>query len=201
VPPEDFVVPRFAAEPPQGGPPGDGWEEDLRAEFLRACLTLDAAEVGTPGEPRLFPDRTWDGRTWVPATAATSAGWEVFGVVSYATDEKGYPFDLRATADATEDTAAQNPDWQLDLSDEVVGGWRGEDREVAAMTLVWGVALMRGGSVATAELGDVTVDQCRLATDRFTLLAPDAYRGDHLSVRLWSIRGEELVAESLYEED
>jgi hypothetical protein len=201
VPPEDFVVPRFAAEPPQGLPPGDGWEADLSAEFLRACLTLDADEVGAPGEVTLFPDRTWDGRTYVPVTAPTSAGWEVFGVVSYATDEKGYPFDLRATADATEDTAAENPDWQLDLSDEVVGGWRGEDGAVAAMTLVWGVPMVRGGAIVTAELGDVTVDQCRVAADRFTLLAPDAYRGDTLQVRLWSVRGEELAAESLYAEE
>jgi hypothetical protein len=201
VPPEDVVVPRFAAEPPQGGPPGQGWDEDLRTEFLRACLELDADEIGTPEEPRLFPDRTWDGRTWVPVTAPTSTGWEVFGVVSYATDAQGYPFDLRAVAGSTDDTAEQNPEWQLDLSDEVIGGWRGEGGEVAAMTLVWGVALAGGGALVTAELGEITVDQCRLDGDRFTLLAPDAYRDAHLSVRLWSAAGEELVAESLYEED
>ena len=40
----------------------------------------------------------------------------------------------------------------MDLCEEVIGGWRGENGKVAAMTLVWGVPLVRGGAVATAEL-------------------------------------------------
>ena len=46
------------------------------------------------------------------------------------------------------------------------------------MTLVWGVPIVRGGFIATAELAGLTVDQCALVDDRFTLLAPDAYRSD-----------------------
>jgi hypothetical protein len=69
------------------------------------------------------------------------------------------------------------------------------------MTLVWGVPLVKGGHMATAELADLAVDQCALADGRFTLIAPDAYRGDYLEIILWDSRGKELARESLYEED
>jgi hypothetical protein len=45
------------------------------------------------------------------------------------------------------------------------------------------------------------VDQCVLLEDRFTLLAPDNYRGDVLDIKLFDARGTELASESLYEED
>jgi len=67
------------------------------------------------------------------------------------------------------------------------------------MTLVWGVPLVPGGTIATAELAGLAVDQCPLRDGRFTLLAPDDYRGDTLDVKLWDAKGEELAAESLYE--
>ena len=51
------------------------------------------------------------------------------------------------------------------------------------MTLVWGRPLVDGGAIATAELADLAVDQCVLVEDRFTLLAPDDYRGDTLEVK------------------
>ena len=70
----------------------------------------------------------------------------------------------------------------------------------AAITLVWGVPIGRGGYVATAELAGLTVDQCTLLEGRFTLLAPDDYREDLLDVALYDSRGEELARESLYEE-
>jgi hypothetical protein len=69
------------------------------------------------------------------------------------------------------------------------------------MTLVWGRPLIPGGAVATAELADLAVDQCVLLEDRFTLLAPDNYRGDVLDIKLFDARGTELASESLYEED
>ena len=69
------------------------------------------------------------------------------------------------------------------------------------MTLVWGVPLVHGGAVATAELAGLAVDQCRLAEDRYTLMAPDAYRGDYLEIALWGMSGTELACESLYEDD
>jgi hypothetical protein len=209
MPPEDRFLPRFAAEPPQA-PLADGeWADTLRAEFLAACLRIDddGEDVGEPGDVTWFPDRTWSGRTYVPGTAHTSTGYELFGYVSFAPgdpDAEGAdrePSDLQAWADFTDETADRHPDWKMDLSEEVVGGWRDEQGRVAAMTLVWGVPLVRGGFISTAELADVTVDQCTLVDDRFTLLAPDAYRSDYLSIRLWSLRGEELAGESLYEDD
>ena len=87
----------------------------------------------------------------------------------------------------------------MDLCEEVIGGWRGEHGNVAAMTLVWGRPLVQAGAVVTAELADLAVDQCELVEGRFTLVAPDDYRGDTLDVKLWDARGEELAAESLYE--
>jgi hypothetical protein len=66
---------------------------------------------------------------------------------------------------------------------------------------VWGVPQIRGGTVATAELADLCVDQCLLVQDRFTLVAPDDYRQDFLEIKLFNVRGEELARESLYAED
>jgi len=37
--------------------------------------------------------------------------------------------------------------------------------------------------------------------ERFSLIAPDNYRGDYLEVKLWGKRGEELAQESLYVDD
>jgi len=209
MPPETRFVTRFAAEPPQSGLPTGRWAETLQAEFLAACLRVDAEgeDLGAPGEISWYPDRTWWGRTYVPATARTSTGFELFGYVSFvpgdpdAGDADQEPSDFESSADFTNETAEENPDWKLDLCEEVVGGWRGEQGRRAAMTLVWGRPLVRGGAIATAELADLAVDQCPLVDDRFTLLAPDDYRGDYLDVKLFSIRGEELAPESLYEEE
>jgi hypothetical protein len=204
MPPEDRFVPRFAAEPPQDLMPYGRWAETLQGEFLAACLHIDAGdeELGEPGEIVWFPDRTWHGRTFVPATAPTSSGLELFGYVSFApasgVEEAS---DFHATADVTAETAGSNPDWRIDLCDEVVGAWRGEEGQVAAMTLVWGRPLVGGAVVVTAELADLAVDQCVLVEERFTLIAPDDYRGDTLDVKLFDARGREVARESLYAED
>jgi hypothetical protein len=200
----DRFVPRFAAEPPQDLLPYGRWAVRLREEFLAACLAIDAGEedLGEPEAVVWFPDRTWGGRTYVPATAATTTGFELFGYVSYEPPADGAePAGFAARADFTSETAAQNPDWKLDLSDEVVGVWRGEDAARAEMTLVWGLPMVPGGALAAAELGGVVVDRSPLLEDRFTLLAPDAYRTDYLEVALLDGRGSELARESLYEED
>ena len=69
------------------------------------------------------------------------------------------------------------------------------------MTLVWGRPLLAGGRVATAELADLAVDQCELIEERFTLIAPDDYRGDLLEIKLFGSKGQELARESLYAGD
>ena len=138
----------------------------------------------------------------MPATALTSEGYELYGYVSFAPGGDGEePADFHSVADFTAETAEANPDWQIDLCDEVVGTWRGEQGKAAAMTLVWGRPLVDGGAVVTGELADLAVDQCPLLEGRFTLLAPDDYRGDTLDVKVFDRRGSELAHESLYTED
>ena len=88
-----------------------------------------------------------------------------------------------------------------DIGLDLVSAFMSRVRSRAAMTLVWGVPLLRGGAMATAELAGLTVDQCRVTEDRFTLLAPDAYRSDYLEIALWDSRAGELARESLYEDD
>ena len=109
--------------------------------------------------------------------------------MSYAPGTDGEePTEFFSVADFTPETAEANPDWTIDLCDEVVGTWRGEQGKAAEMTLIWGRPMVEGAAVATAELADLAVDQCVLVEGRFTLLAPDAYRGDTLDVRLFDRR-------------
>src|SRR5215217_6056815 len=178
------MICRFAAEPPQEALPAGRWAETLQAEFLAACLRIDAdpeeeVELGEVGALVYYPARTW-------------TGLDVFGHVSFVPpDAENEDYDLRepnhfaATADFTDETAEANPQWRLDLCDEVIGGWRGDGGRVAAMTLVWGRALTGGGVIATAELAGLAVDQCPLTDDRFTLIAPDNYKSDFLEILLW----------------
>ena len=206
MPPVDRLVCRFAAEPPQDGAPYGRWADQLRGEFLAAVAAIDPGEtdLGEAGELTWHPDRTWSGRTFLPVTAPTSTGLELFGYVSFVgggTDAEEEPGDFFASADFTDETAERNPDWRMDLCDEVVGGWRGEGANVAAMTLVWGRPLVGDGAVVTGELANLAVDQCALVDGRFTLLAPDDYRGDFLDVKLFDRRGNQIASESLYDDE
>jgi hypothetical protein len=202
MPPTDRLVISFAAEPPQEGLPYGRWADTLGEFFIAACREIDSdgEEIGEPGEIAWFPDRSYCGRTYVPAVARTSEGYELFGFVSFSAGS-GAPSDYEARADFTSEVAESNPEWKLDLNDDVIGSWRGEQGKTAEMTLVWGVPLLAGGAVVTAELANLAVDQCELVDERFTLLAADNYRGDFLEVKLGSKRGEELARESLYVED
>jgi hypothetical protein len=203
MPPTDRFVIRFAAEPPQEALPYGRWADTLRGYFLAAAELIDAGdeELGEPGDVVWFPDRSYGGRTYVPATARTSNGYELFGYVSFADGENGAPDDFAAHADFTSETADANPEWKIDLNEEVIGSWRGEQGNRADITLIWGIPLVTGGAIVTAELADLAVDQCELVDYRFTLIAPDAYRSDYLDVKLFSAAGQELARESLYVED
>ena len=137
----------------------------------------------------------------MPATAPSDEG-EAFGYVSYTRAHEGaQALDFEAVADHTDATAAENPDWTLDLSDQEIGHWRGSQGRRGVVTLVWGAALVPNGVVATTELGPTTTDQCELVEDRFTLVSLDAFTGDYVEVRLYGAGGAELARESLYEED
>jgi len=195
MPPVPRQVPLFAAEPPQEPLPYGRWAEALAGHFE------DAAKTGI-GEISWFPDRSWAGRTYVPATAPADGGGEVFGYASYPRGHEGAPaLEFSAEADFTEETPAENPDWSLDLSDFEIGHWRGPEGRRGVITLVWGVALVPNGVAATAELGPSTTDQCTLVEERFTLVSIDAYTGDYVEVRLYGNRGAELARESLYEDE
>jgi len=203
MPPSERPIPRYTAEHPQEALPYGRWAEALAGHFLEACGRIETDEdIGEPDDVNWFPDRSWHGRTYVPATAATSNGYEVFGFVSFTREHEGAEAtDFEARADFTDETAEANPEWTLDLSDDVLGEWRGGQGRPGEIALVWGVALVPNGAVATAELGPTSTDQCILVENRFTLVSLDNFTGDYLEVKLWGAGGGELAAESLYEEE
>jgi hypothetical protein len=203
MPPEQRPIPRFVAEPPKEGRPYGRWADALTRHFLAAVDLVDTDEdLGEPGEVSWFPDRTFAGRTYIPASATTSTGFEVLGYVSFTREHEGAEArGFEAFADYTDETAEANPDWELDLSDHELAPFNGGGPRRGEITLVWGVALVTNGVLATAELGPTTVDQCQLMDDRFTLVALDSYTGDYLEVKLYGQGGGELATESLYEDE
>lgn len=202
MPPDERPIPRYIAEPPQEALPYGRWADALAERFLEAVRDIRTEEdLGDPGDVQWFPDRTLAGRTFVPASAPTSNGYELFGYVSFEREHEGAEATaFEAVADWTDETAEANPDWVLDLSDRELMTWRGAQGRRGELTLVWGVALTHNGVVATSELGPTTTDQCAIVEDRFTLVSLDSYTGDFLEVKLWGAGGAEVAAESLYEE-
>jgi hypothetical protein len=209
---ENRPIPRFIADASQHGIPHGRFAERLSSVFREACAAIEDLPGGTaePDEISWFPERAWSGRVWVPASAPGTAvidgeetEIEFFGFVSFIQPAGGDPEDFRAKADFTDVIAAGNPDWQIDLNDEVIGLWEGEQGRRADITLVWGRSLVRDGYAVTAEIEGLAVDQDPLFEDRFTLIAPDALKnyGDdaYLDIHLWSSRGREVARESLYD--
>lgn len=203
MPPDERPIPQFIAEPPQEALPYGRWAETLAAHFLEARRRIETEEdLGEPGEVTWFPDRTWGGRTYMPATAPTSNGYELFGFVSFTREHEGAEAtDFAALADWTDETAEANPDWKVDLSDQELATWRGPQARRGEITLVWGVALTANGVVATSELGPTTTDQCAIIEDRFSLVSLDNYTGDYIEIKLWGAGGGEVASESLYEDE
>jgi hypothetical protein len=207
VTPNPRPIPRFIADTAQEGIPHGRFAERLRESFVAAWEEIGDLQAGAsvPEEVDWFPERAWGGRVWVPCSTHTSSEegkLELFGHVSYVQPPGGEPSDFEARADFTDVLAEDNPEWRIDLNDDVIGRWRGENGRAGAVTLVWGRPLVRGAAAATAELDGETVDQEPLSQDRFTLLALDALEayGDdvYMQVKLWSRRGLELASESLY---
>ena len=207
--PNPRPIPRFVADSTQEGIPHGRFAERLGAEFRSACESIGDLPKGVEPAPEVewFPERAWGGRVWVPATARATAGEgaiELFGHVSYAQAGDGEPEDFEAKVDFTDILAEDNPDWRIDLNDDVIGRWRGENGRAGAVTLVWGRPLVRGAVAATAELDLETVDQEVVSDERFTLIALDALEGYgddvFMQVKLWSRRAKELASESLYDE-
>jgi hypothetical protein len=208
VAPNPRPIPRFIADTSQEAIAGGRFAARLREAFAEAIGELDDLPSGAavPEEIDWFPERAWGGRVWIPCSARTESEegtLELFGHVSYEQPSgEGDPTGFAATADFTDVLAEDNPAWKIDLNDDVIGRWRGENGRAGAVTLVWGRPLVRGAVAATAELDGDTVDQEEISRDRFTLIALDALEayGDDvfMQVRLWSRRAQELAAESLY---
>ncbi len=205
--PNPKPIPRFIADSTQEGIPHGRFAERLREAFAAAVGEIGDLPAGAelPTELDWFPERAWGGRVWVPCSAHTGSEegkLELFGHVSYVQPAGGEPGDFRAKADFTDVLAEDNSDWRIDLNDDVIGRWRGENGRAGAVTLVWGRPLVRGAVAATAELDAETVDQEEISQDRFSLIALDALEGYgdqvFLEVKLWSRRALELASESLY---
>ncbi|HVD40791.1 MAG TPA: hypothetical protein VNC16_07300 [Solirubrobacterales bacterium] len=205
--PTERPIPRFIADTTQEGIPHGRFAERLREEFAKAIDALEdlPAGVEVPAELDWFPERAWGGRVWVPCSTYTESEegrLELFGHVSYVQPPGGEPSDFAAKADFTDILAADNPDWRIDINDDVIGRWRGENGRAGAVTLVWGRPLVRGAVAATAVLETETVDQELISQDRFTLVALDALEGYgddvFMEVKLWSRRADELASETLY---
>lgn len=206
--PNPRPIPRFIADTTQEGIPHGRFAARLRDELAAACERIEELPDGVelPEEISWFPERGWGGRVWVPATARAEGAEgtvEIFGHVSYVQPEGGEPTGFRAVADFTDVLAEDNRDWRIDLNDDVIGRWRGENGRAGDVTLVWGRPLVRGAVAATAELEMETVDQEALSNDRFTLVALDNLEGYgdpvYVEVKLWSRFAQELAAETLYD--
>ncbi len=205
--PNPRPIPRFIADSTQEGIPHGRFAERLAKAFGEAVDGIEDLPEGAelPEQIDWFPERAWGGRIWIPCSAdaeSEEGTLELFGHVSYLQPPGEDPADFRAKADFTDVLAADNPDWRIDLNDDVIGRWRGENGRAGAVTLVWGRPLVRGAVAATAELDGETVDQEAISNDRFTLIALDALEayGDDvfMQVKLWSRRAQELASESLY---
>ena len=211
-PPTGRPYPRFIADAPQEKAPYGRFQERLTQEFAKACEGL-AEEASTTLDPESlawFPERAWGGRVYVPVIGdstqpeeSDAARVEFFGHVSFVRPEEGEPTDFTATADFTDVTAEDNPEWKVDLNDDVIGKWQADGGRGGDVTLIWGLPMVRGAAAATAELDEETIDQAAINDGRFTLIAVDAVHGfgdDHyLSVVLWDRRMTPLARESLYE--
>jgi hypothetical protein len=188
MPPVRRPIPRFIADASVEGLPYGRWGQLLRDEFAKACEPHISEAGGPPGEGATEPS-------------------EYFGFVSFlrpSGEEGGEADSFEARADFTDVTADQNPDWMIDLNEEVIGSWRGESDRRGDVTLVWGTPLLPGAKAATAELDAEVVDQTPITDERFSLIAVDAVRGFpdelFLEIKVWSSQGQQLAAESLYEE-
>jgi hypothetical protein len=214
MPPTGRPYPRFIADAPQEKPPYGRFEERLTEAFAAACEPL-SDEAGTSLDTESltwFPERAWGGRVYVPvigdstqADSVEDGRVEYFGHVSFVRSDDAEPSDLAGSADFTDVTAADNPEWKVDLNDDVIGKWRADGDRGGDVTLIWGLPMVRGAVAATAELDEETMDQAAINDGRFTLVAVDAVHGfgdeHYLDVVLWDRRMTMVARESLYESD
>ena len=149
-PPVRRPIPRFIADASVEGLPYGRWAQLLREQFAKACEPHDRRGRRTAGRGHLVP-RAGLGRPRLrpavaPVEGAAQTASEHFGFVSFvrpAEGEEGEAGDFAAQADFTDVVAADNPDWLIDLNEEVIGPWRGEADRRGDVTLVWGTPMVR----------------------------------------------------------
>ena len=128
MPPTDRFVIRFAAEPPQDAPVRALGRHASRP-FL-AAIDADRSEdeeLGEIGEIIVVSGSHVHGAHLRPAVARTArATSSSVRLVLRGRRRASGPADFEALADFTAEIAESNPDWKLDLNDEVIGSWRGE---------------------------------------------------------------------------
>ena len=203
-PPTGRPFPAFIADATQEARALRALGERLAEEFAGACGPI-AKEAGVEvdvTDVRWFPERGWGGRVYVPASAAARDAEGRRRSSTTATSRSSArrtanPEDVSADVDFTDVTAEDNPDWKIDLNDDVIGSWRAEAERGGDVTLIWGLPLVRGAVAATAELGDELVDQAPVIDGRFTLVAVDNLHGFgddlYLDVSLWDRELRELA--------
>ena len=208
MPPVERFVCRFAAEPPQEALPHGAWAQTLQAEFLAACLRIDAEgeELGEAGELRWFPDRTWNGRTYVPVDGAHDDRPRAVRLrllrPATRTDGRAEPSDFDSTRRLHRRDRRAQPGLAASTSArrcrQLARRGRPQRRHDARL----GRAADRRARASPPPSSPASRStSARSPTDRFTLIAPDDYRSDFLDVKLWDGDGRELASESLYVED
>ena len=148
MPPTDRFVISFAAEPPQDSLPYGRWADTLREHFLAAVGEIDTEgeELGEAGEIKWFPDRTYAGRTYVPAVARTTAGPRAVRVRlvrrGRRTARRAHRFRGRRRLHGR----ARRGQPRLEARPQRRGDRRLARRggQPAEMTLVWGVPMIAG---------------------------------------------------------
>ena len=170
VPPTTRRIPLFAARPPRNRcPMGAG---------ARRSPSSSGPSARADRRDRLVPRPHLEGRTYVPATAPAADGGEWVRLrLPHAREGAGAQATDFVAGDFTEETADQNPDWSLDLSDHEIGHWRGHPGPARGDHAGLGRRARVKRAVATAELGltartsassSTTARSCRSTPSRAT---------------------------------
>ena len=125
MPPLVRPIPRHIAEPPHELEPSGRWADQLSAV---ASSRPAPRSKPTSSSRNRSSTRSAGIRSAPTPSAPTSRqrllnadGVEFFGYVSFKASEHSDPSDFSARADYTHEIAANNPDWKIDLNEEVIG--------------------------------------------------------------------------------
>ena len=127
MPPNPRPIPRFIADSTQEGIPHGRFAARLATEFREACEAIEDLPEGVevPGGGRVVPRARLGGRVWVRPARAETRGPRARWSCSATSPTRGRRAASRPTsapsADFTDVLAEDNPDWRIDLNDDVIG--------------------------------------------------------------------------------